>query len=54
MAALDLLARNAYPFAELSRAVVPLEETEALLQAMAGEGGTPPVHGVVRPTGGES
>ncbi|MEY2467741.1 MAG: alcohol dehydrogenase [Actinomycetota bacterium] len=53
VAALDLLARGTYPFAELSRAVVPLEETEALLQAMAGEAGTPPVHGVVRPTGGE-
>ncbi len=47
-AALDLLASHRYPFADLSRHEAPLEEVEPLLQAMAGEGGTPPVHGVVR------
>lgn len=52
-AALDLLARGAYPFADLSRSVVSLDGAEALLQTMAGEGDTPPVHGVVCPTGGE-
>jgi len=50
LAALDMLASGAYPFAELSRTVVGLDDTEALLIDMAGEGGVPPVHGVVQPT----
>jgi len=49
-AALALLASGSYPFAELSRREVPLDQVEPLLQAMAGEGDVPPVHGVVRPT----
>ena len=48
-AALDLLASHRFPFAELSRQEAALDEVEPLLQAMAGEGETPPVHGVVRP-----
>jgi alcohol dehydrogenase len=49
-AALDLLATQRYPFAELSREEVPLDGVDGLLQTMAGERDTPPVHGVVRPT----
>ena len=47
--ALALLATHRYPFAELARREVPLESVEALLLDLAGEGGPPPVHGVVRP-----
>ena len=50
LAALELLGTHAYPFEELSRQEVDLDAVEALLQAMAGEGDPPPVHGVVRPT----
>jgi alcohol dehydrogenase len=49
-AALELLGSHTYPFEELSRQEVDLDAVEPLLQAMAGEGDTPPVHGVVRPT----
>lgn len=49
-AALDLLARGAYPFAELSRAVVDLDGLPDLLSLLAGDvEGTPPVHGVLTP-----
>jgi alcohol dehydrogenase len=48
-AALDLLASGRYPFAELERATVSLDGVEDLLRTMAGEGGTPPIHGVVVP-----
>jgi alcohol dehydrogenase len=49
-AAFDLLASGRYPFADLPRAVVALDEVEGLLLDMAGEGrGAPPVHGVVAP-----
>ena len=48
-AALDLLASGKYPFADLPREVVALDEAEQLLQRMAGEGDIPPVHGVIRP-----
>jgi alcohol dehydrogenase len=49
-AALDLLASNRYPFAELPRRSVPLDGAEALLRSMAGEGdNAPPVHGVITP-----
>lgn len=48
-AALDLLASGRYPFADLERAVVDLDGVEGLLRTMAGEGGTPPIHGVVVP-----
>jgi alcohol dehydrogenase len=48
-AALDLLASNRYPFHDLPREVVGLDGVEGLLQAMAGERGTPPVHAVVIP-----
>ena len=49
--ALDLLASGRYPFADLPRSIVGLDGADALLQAMAGEAGPPPVHGVIRPTG---
>jgi alcohol dehydrogenase len=48
-AALELLASNKYPFADLPREIVALDEVDALLQRMAGEGDAPPVHGVIRP-----
>jgi alcohol dehydrogenase len=48
-AALDLVASGRYPFETLPRAVVGLDGVGELLVAMAGEGGEPPVHGVVRP-----
>jgi alcohol dehydrogenase len=48
--ALDLLASGRYPFADLDRRVVGLDDAEALLQAMAGERAEPPpVHGVIAP-----
>ncbi len=49
-AALDLLASGRYPFAELPRRVVGLNDAAGLLASMAGEGDPPPVHGVVAPT----
>ena len=48
-AALDTLATGRWPFDELPRRVVGLEGLARLLADMAGEGGTPPVHGVVAP-----
>lgn len=48
-AALDLLARGNYPFAELPRRVVGLDGVEDLLRSMAGDGDPPPIHGVVAP-----
>ncbi len=48
-AALDLLASGRYPFADLPREVVGLDDAEELLTRMAGEGGPPPIHGVVVP-----
>jgi alcohol dehydrogenase len=53
-AALDLLATGRYPFAELPRRVAGLDEADALLRAMAGEGDAPPVHGVIVPTSPKS
>jgi alcohol dehydrogenase len=50
-AALDLLARGTYPFAELPRRTVGLDDAAALLETMAGERGVPPVHAVVVPSG---
>lgn len=47
--ALDLLAANRYPFAEIPRQVAGFAGLESLVQSMAGEGGTPPVHGVFAP-----
>jgi alcohol dehydrogenase len=47
--ALDLLASGRFPFAEVPRRVVGLDGASALLRDMAGEGDTPPVHGVVVP-----
>lgn len=49
--ALELLAKGTYPFDALPRTEVGLDGTEGLLQAMAGEAGPPPVHGVIRPAG---
>jgi alcohol dehydrogenase len=48
-AALDLLASNRYPFAELPRRCAPLDAAEDLLLSMAGEGEVPPIHGVITP-----
>ena len=48
-AAIDLLARGTYPFAELPRRVVGLGGTAELLEVMAGERGVPPVHAVLVP-----
>jgi len=50
-AALDLLARGTYPFADLPRATVGLDGAATLLETMAGERGTPPVHAVLVPSG---
>jgi alcohol dehydrogenase len=50
-AALDLLATGKYPFADLPRRVVGLDDADGLIRAMAGEGDAPPVHGVVTPDG---
>jgi alcohol dehydrogenase len=48
-AAVDLLATGKYPFAELPRRVVGLDDVDGLIRSMAGEGDEPPVHGVVAP-----
>jgi len=49
-AALDLLARGAYPFADLPRRVVGLDDAEDLIRSLAGEtDDPPPVHGVIAP-----
>jgi alcohol dehydrogenase len=50
-AALDLLAAGKYPFAELPRRVVGLDDVDGLIRAMAGESDPPPVHGVIAPNG---
>lgn len=49
--ALRLLASDTLPFASLARATAGLSTLEPLLRAMAGEGGAPPVHGVLVPDG---
>jgi alcohol dehydrogenase len=49
-AALDVLASGRYPFADLPRRCVGLDEVGDLLATMAGErDNVPPVHGVVTP-----
>jgi alcohol dehydrogenase len=49
-AALDLLAADRYPFADLPREVVGLDGVADLLARMAGESASPPpIHGVVAP-----
>ena len=49
-AALDLLASGRYPFRDVARRVVGLDEAADLLAAMAGETDEgAPIHGVVRP-----
>jgi alcohol dehydrogenase len=49
-AALDLLMSGRYPFENLPRRCVRLEDAEELLATMAGErDGVPPVHGVLTP-----
>jgi alcohol dehydrogenase len=49
-AALDLLARGTYPFADLPRRTVGLDGAAELLETMAGERGVPPVHAVLVPS----
>ena len=49
-AALDLLASGRFPFADLPRRCAPLDDADALVRSMAGEGDQlPPVHGVITP-----
>jgi alcohol dehydrogenase len=49
-AALDLLASNRYPFAELPRRCAGFDDAGDLLRSMAGESDElPPVHGVIVP-----
>jgi alcohol dehydrogenase len=48
-AALALLATRRYPFADLPRRVAGLDDAEDLIRSLAGEGGPPPVHGVIAP-----
>jgi alcohol dehydrogenase len=48
-AALALLESERFPFADLPRRVVGLDDVATLLRDMAGEGDMPPVHGVVVP-----
>jgi alcohol dehydrogenase len=48
-AALELLASGKYPFADLPRRIAGLDDAAELLETMAGEGGVPPVHGVLVP-----
>jgi len=51
--ALDMLAENRFPFAELPRQVAGFDDVEGLLKVMAGEAdGEPPVHGVFAPDHG--
>jgi alcohol dehydrogenase len=50
-AALDLLARGTYPFADLPRETVGLDDAAELLETMAGERGVLPVHAVLVPAG---
>lgn len=48
--ALDLLASDRYPFREVVREVVPIEQAADILATMAGESGSvPPVHAVLTP-----
>jgi alcohol dehydrogenase len=49
-AALDLLGRGTYPFAELPRRIVGLDGIAEILETMAGEHGVPPVHAVLVPS----
>jgi alcohol dehydrogenase len=53
-AALKMLVKSPYPFAELPRQVAGFDDLEPLIKVMAGEApGTPPVHGVFVPKGGQ-
>ena len=47
--ALAILASGRYPFATVSREVTGFDGLEALLASLAGEGGPPPLHGVLVP-----
>ena len=47
--ALALLAEGKFPFADLPRRVVGLDDAAGLLADMAGEGDTPPLHAVIVP-----
>jgi alcohol dehydrogenase len=48
--ALELLASRRFPFEDVPRRVVGLDDAATLLRDMAGEGDVPPVHGVVAPS----
>jgi alcohol dehydrogenase len=48
-AALDMLASNRFPFAELPRRIAGFDDVADLLESMAGSGAAPPVHGVFVP-----
>ena len=48
--ALDLVARDQYPFRSVTRRLAPLDEADGLLSTMAGESdGALPVHAVLAP-----
>jgi alcohol dehydrogenase len=48
--ALEILASGAYPFAELPRRTAGPDGAPELIETMAGERGTPPIHAVLAPT----
>lgn len=50
-AALDMIASGRHPFDEFPRQTAGLDDLEELLLTMAGEGGPPPIHGVLTPAG---
>jgi alcohol dehydrogenase len=47
--ALAILASGRYPFASISREATGFDGLEALLASLAGEGDSPPLHGVLVP-----
>ena len=49
--ALELLAARRFPFETLPRRIAGFDDVGSLLQVMAGEGETPPVHAVIVPDG---
>ena len=50
-AAFELLASGAFPFADLPRRCVGLDDAASLLESMGGRDTHPPVHGVIEPWG---
>jgi alcohol dehydrogenase len=50
-AAFELLASGTFPFADLPRRCVGLDDAASLLESMGGRDAHPPVHGVIEPWG---